>query len=101
VFVTVRAIRAIRQRCGPTQREARLVFGTDEKSFEKYGSEETQPSASAKRLPGLTAERPGSVPVAEKPANSFLMITFDLPVIEDREPRCFGRCEPGSIELKK
>ena len=39
VFVPV-VIRAIRQRCGLTQREAGLVFGTGEKSFEKYESGE-------------------------------------------------------------
>ena len=39
VFVPV-VIRAIRQRCGLTQREAGLLFGTGEKSFEKYESGE-------------------------------------------------------------
>ena len=34
VFVPV-VVRAIRQRCGLTQREAGLLFGTGEKSFEK------------------------------------------------------------------
>jgi HTH-type transcriptional regulator/antitoxin MqsA len=42
VFVPV-VIRAIRQRCGLTQREAGLLFGTGEKSFEKYESGEIQP----------------------------------------------------------
>jgi HTH-type transcriptional regulator/antitoxin MqsA len=50
VFVPV-VIRAIRQRCGLTQREAGFVFGTGEKSFEKYESGEIQPSAPTKRLP--------------------------------------------------
>jgi HTH-type transcriptional regulator/antitoxin MqsA len=57
VFVPV-VIRAIRQRCGLTQREAGLVFGTGEKSFEKYESGEIQPSAPTKRLLKLAMERP-------------------------------------------
>ena len=52
------SIRAIRQRCGLTQREAGLVFGTGEKSFEKYESGEIQPSAPTKRLLKLAMERP-------------------------------------------
>jgi len=57
VFVPV-VIRAIRQRCGLTQREAGLVFGTGEKSFEKYESGEIQPSAPTKRLLKLAMEKP-------------------------------------------
>ena len=57
VFVPV-VIRAIRQRCGLTQREAGLVFGSGEKSFEKYESGEIQPSAPTKRLLKLAMERP-------------------------------------------
>lgn len=57
VFVPV-VIRAIRQRCGLTQREAGLLFGTGEKSFEKYESGEIQPSAPTKRLLKLALERP-------------------------------------------
>ena len=57
VFVPV-VIRAIRQRCGLTQREAGLVFGTGEKSFEKYESGEILPSAPTKRLLKLAMERP-------------------------------------------
>ncbi len=52
VFVPV-VIRAIRQRCGLTQREAGLMFGTGEKSFEKYESGEIHPSA-----PRLTMRSP-------------------------------------------
>jgi HTH-type transcriptional regulator/antitoxin MqsA len=57
VFVPV-VIRAIRQRCGLTQREAGRLFGTGEKSFEKYESGEIQPSAPTKRLLRLAKERP-------------------------------------------
>jgi len=57
VFVPV-VIRAIRQRCGLTQREAGLVFGTGEKSFEKYESGEIHPSGPTKRLLKMAAERP-------------------------------------------
>lgn len=57
VFVPV-VIRAIRQRCGLTQREAGLLFGGGEKSFEKYESGEIVPSAPTKRLLRLAMERP-------------------------------------------
>ena len=57
VFVPV-VIRAIRQRCGLTQREAGLVFGAGEKAFEKYESGEIKPSAPTKRLLRLAMERP-------------------------------------------
>ena len=57
VFVPV-VIRAIRQRCGLTQREAGLLFGGGEKSFEKYESGEIQPSAPTKRLLRLAMDRP-------------------------------------------
>lgn len=57
VFVPV-VVRAIRQRCGLTQREAGLLFGTGEKSFEKYESGEIQPSVPTKRLLKLAMERP-------------------------------------------
>ncbi len=57
VFVPV-VIRAIRHQCGLTQREAGLLFGTGEKSFEKYESGEIQPSAPTKRLLKLAMERP-------------------------------------------
>ncbi len=64
VFVPV-VIRAIRQRCGLTQREAGLLFGTGEKSFEKYESGEIQPSAPTKRLLKLAMERPDLFSVPE------------------------------------
>ena len=57
IFVPV-VIRAIRIRCGLTQREAGLLFGTGEKSFEKYESGEIQPSEPTKRLLKLAMERP-------------------------------------------
>ncbi len=57
VFVPV-VIRAIRQRCGLTQREAGLVFGTGEKSFEKYESGQIKPSAPTKQLLKLAMKRP-------------------------------------------
>jgi HTH-type transcriptional regulator / antitoxin MqsA len=49
VFVPV-VIRAIRERLGFTQREAGIVFGTGEKSFEKYETGQITPSAPTKRL---------------------------------------------------
>jgi HTH-type transcriptional regulator/antitoxin MqsA len=63
MFVPV-VIRAIRQRCGLTQREAGLVFGAGEKSFEKYESGEIQPSEPTRRLLLLAMQHPAlfSVP---------------------------------------
>lgn len=57
VFVPI-VIRAIRQRCGLTRREAGLLFGGGEQSFEKYESGEIAPSAPTRRLPRLAMERP-------------------------------------------
>ena len=57
IFVPV-VIRAIRQRLDLTQREAGLLFGTGEKSFEKYESGEIQPSEPTKKLLKLAMERP-------------------------------------------
>lgn len=57
VFVPV-VIRAIRQRCGLTQREAGLVFGAGEKAFEKYESGEIQPSAPTRKLLQLAVQHP-------------------------------------------
>jgi HTH-type transcriptional regulator/antitoxin MqsA len=51
-------IRAIRQRCGLTQRQAGRVFGSGEKSFEKYESGEIAPSAPTRILLRLALERP-------------------------------------------
>jgi HTH-type transcriptional regulator/antitoxin MqsA len=57
VFVPV-VIRAIRNACRLTQREAGEVFGTGEKSFEKYESGEIQPSGPTKRLLKLAMDMP-------------------------------------------
>ncbi len=71
VFVPV-VIRAIRQRCGLTQREAGLLFGTGEKSFEKYESGEI-PTLRANETPaqaGLGAA--GVIPAAGRRRNRGL-----------------------------
>ena len=57
LFVPI-VIRAIREQCGLTQREAGKVFGTGAKSFEKYESGEIKPSEPTKRLLKLAMERP-------------------------------------------
>ena len=57
LFVPV-VIRAIRQRCGLTQREAGLLFGSGEKSFEKYESGEILPSGPTRQLLKLAMEKP-------------------------------------------
>ncbi len=51
-------IRAIRIHCGLSQREAGEVFGTGEKSFEKYESGQIRSSEPTKRLLWLAMERP-------------------------------------------
>ena len=57
LFVPV-VVRAIREQCGLSQREAGKVFGTGAKSFEKYESGEIRPSEPTKRLLKLAMERP-------------------------------------------
>lgn len=57
LFVPV-VIRAIRQGCGLTQRQAGRVFGTGDKSFEKYESGEIRPSAPTQRLLRLALRMP-------------------------------------------
>ena len=57
VFVPV-VIRAIRMLLGITQREAGLLFGTGEKSFEKYEAGEIRPSEPTKRLLKLAMIHP-------------------------------------------
>jgi len=66
IFVPV-VVRAIRQRCGLTQREAGLLFGTGEKSFEKYESGEIQPSAPTKQLLRLAWAHPELFAIDGKP----------------------------------
>jgi HTH-type transcriptional regulator / antitoxin MqsA len=51
-------IRGIRIRCGLSQREAGEVFGTGEKSFEKYKGGPIRPSEPTKRLLCLAMRRP-------------------------------------------
>ena len=51
-------IRAIRLRCGLSQRDAGELFGTGEKSFEKYEAGEIPPSKPTQRLLRLAMERP-------------------------------------------
>ena len=51
-------IRAIREACGLSQREAARVFGGGPKAFEKYESGEVVPSSSMMRLLLLAAKRP-------------------------------------------
>jgi HTH-type transcriptional regulator/antitoxin MqsA len=51
-------ILAIRLRCGLSQRDAGEVFGTGEKSFEKYEAGQITPSKPTQRLLRLAMERP-------------------------------------------
>jgi HTH-type transcriptional regulator / antitoxin MqsA len=64
-FVPV-VIRAIRQQLGLTQREAGILFGTGEKSFEKYESGEIRPSEPTKRLLKLAMLHPDLFTKPEK-----------------------------------
>jgi HTH-type transcriptional regulator/antitoxin MqsA len=56
--LTPLVIRAIREACGLSQREAARVFGGGPKAFEKYESGEVAPSSSMTRLLLLAARRP-------------------------------------------
>jgi HTH-type transcriptional regulator/antitoxin MqsA len=51
-------IRAIREGCGLSQKEAARVFGGGAKAFEKYESGEVAPSSAMTRLLLLAAKRP-------------------------------------------
>ena len=77
VYVPV-VIRAIRENCGLTQREAGLQFGGGEKSFEKYESGEIMPSEPTKRLLKLAMQHPE---LFRKPARGELA----LPAARDAE----------------
>jgi HTH-type transcriptional regulator/antitoxin MqsA len=57
-ILTPLVIRAIREVCGLSQREAARVFGGGSKAFEKYESGEVAPSASMTRLLLLAMKRP-------------------------------------------
>jgi len=72
VFVPV-VIRAIRTLLGLTQREAGLLFGTGEKSFEKYEGGEILPSEPTKRLLKLAMIHPEIF--AKSQGGSFLIPT--------------------------
>ena len=57
MFVPI-VIRAIREQCGLSQKEAGEIFGAGSKSFEKYESGEIKPSAPTRRLLKLAMQRP-------------------------------------------
>lgn len=69
LFVPI-IIRAIREQCGLSQREAGILFRTGEKSFEKYESGEIQPSGPTKQLLKMAMQHPEWFrrPEAGKPA---------------------------------
>ena len=56
--LTPLVIRAIREGCGLSQKEAARVFGGGPKAFEKYESGEVVPSSAMTRLLLLAAKRP-------------------------------------------
>jgi len=56
--LTPLVIRAIREACGLSQKEAARVFGGGPKAFEKYESGEVAPSSAMTRLLVLAAKRP-------------------------------------------
>jgi HTH-type transcriptional regulator / antitoxin MqsA len=61
------AIRAIRIRCGLTQREAGQVFGTGDKSFEKYESGQIRPSKPTIHLLRLAMQKSNLFRKPKKP----------------------------------
>ena len=78
VFVPV-VIRAIRERCGLTQREAGMLFGTGEKSFEKYESGEIHPSGPTKRLLKLAMAHPELFRMKNQNGQ------IDMPTVDDAQ----------------
>lgn len=56
--LTPLVIRAIREACGLSQRDAARVFGGGPKAFEKYESGEVAPSSAMTQLLLLAAKRP-------------------------------------------
>jgi len=75
-------IRAIRTLCGLSQRDAGEVFGTGEKSFEKYEAGQIPPSKPTQRLLRLAMERPDLF--AKPPRGGIkLPATSDVRLIQD------------------
>jgi len=75
-------IRAIRVRCGLSQRDAGELFGTGEKSFEKYEAGQIPPSKPTQRLLRLAMERPD---LFAKPARGTVKMpaAADVRLIQD------------------
>ena len=75
-------IRAIRLRCGLSQRDAGELFGTGQKSFEKYEAGQIPPSKPTQRLLRLAMERPD---LFTKPARGELKMptVADVRLIQD------------------
>ena len=75
-------IRAIRVRCGLSQRDAGELFGTGEKSFEKYEAGQIPPSKPTQRLLRLAMERPD---LFAKPARGTIKmpVAADVKLIQD------------------
>ena len=75
-------IRAIRVRCGLSQRDAGEVFGTGEKSFEKYEAGQIPPSKPTQKLLRLAMEKPD---LFTKPARGELKppSVSDVRLIQD------------------
>ncbi len=63
VFLPI-VIRAVRQACGLAQREAGTLFGTGDKSFEKYEGGEIKPVPTGQTAPVPCDEAAGPVPEA-------------------------------------
>jgi HTH-type transcriptional regulator/antitoxin MqsA len=74
-------IRAIRLRCGLSQRDAGEIFGSGEKSFEKYEAGEITPSQPTQRLLRLAMERPELFSRAR--AKAELPAPMDIQLIQD------------------
>lgn len=75
-------IRAIRVRCGLSQRDAGELFGSGEKSFEKYEAGQIPPSKPTQRLLRLAMERPE---LFAKPARGTVKMpaAADVRLIQD------------------
>jgi HTH-type transcriptional regulator/antitoxin MqsA len=74
------AIRAIREQCGLSQKDAARVFGGGPKAFEKYEAGEVVPSAAMNRLLFLAAQRPQ---LFRKGRGGLKILKADAAIIRD------------------
>ena len=105
--LTPLVIRAIREACGLSQREAARVFGGGSKAFEKYEAGEVAPSSAMTRLLLLAARRPelfqkgsGTPTVSEADA-TMLREVVRKSSVEPIYERVYNRSEESEIRPRR